>query len=160
MRVVIFCLVAIVLLAGLVLAIGYSLPATREGRAETVIAASPSRILDVLDSVETQPEWRADIRSVTRIPDGWTEVNQRGETITFTPEEMTESAVRLRFRSDAGYSGHWHATLTPVAEGTRISVTESATIPSPVGRIMARLFFDPEAFAEAYLAALKSRSED
>jgi hypothetical protein len=38
--------------------------------------------------------------------------------------------------------------------GTHIFVTEQATTPAPIGRIMSRLFFDPKAFAHAYLDAL------
>jgi len=38
-------------------------------------------------------------------------------------------------------------------------VVERAEVPSPPGRILARIFFDPDAFATDYLAALKARSE-
>ncbi|MGL5012167.1 MAG: hypothetical protein ACRC6I_20055, partial [Paracoccaceae bacterium] len=115
--------------------------------------------LAVLQDVEAQPDWRADVKSVTRSATGWVEVTSRGETITFTTEEMTTTRIRLRFTSDAGYSGHWHALLEPVPDGTRITAIESASIPSPLGRIIARLLFDPKAFAETYLAALKARAE-
>jgi hypothetical protein len=66
----------------------------------------------------------------------------------------------LRFTSDAGYSGDWQALLEPVSGGTRIEVIERATVPSPLGRIMARLLFDPTEFATTYLAKLKARVEE
>lgn len=72
---------------------------------------------------------------------------------------MGPDRIRLSFRSDAGYSGAWEAVLTPVAEGTRIAVVERATVPSPLGRIIARAMFDPTEFATMYLAALKARVE-
>jgi hypothetical protein len=53
----------------------------------------------------------------------------------------------------------WEAVLTPEGESTRIAVLERATVPSPLGRVLARLFFDPEEFATTYLAALKARVE-
>ncbi len=158
MRILIWSLCVLALLAGLVLLTGGLLPATREGHAETVIAASPERLLAVIADVEAQPEWR-DVGSVTRTSDGWFEVTARGERISFFAEEMTTARVRLRFSSDAGYSGEWHALLQPAAEGTRITVVERATVPSPLGRIIARLLFDPTAFANGYLAALKARVE-
>ena len=159
MRIVIWGFVALLLLAGLVVLVGWLLPATREGRAEVVIAAPPARIVAVIADVEAQAEWREGIAAVERTAEGWVEVTARGERITFVAEEMGEARIRLRFASDARYSGSWEAVLVPEGEGTRMSVVEQAEVPSPVGRIMARLFFDPEAFATTYLVALKSRVE-
>lgn len=158
MRILILSLAVLLLLVALVFLIGWLLPATREGRAETVIAAPPDRVLAVIADVEAQPEWR-EVGSVTRTAEGWEEVTPRGERIAFVAEEMTETRFRLRFASDAGYTGAWEALLEPVAEGTRIAVVERATVPSPLGRIIARLMFDPGAFATTYLAALKARVE-
>jgi carbon monoxide dehydrogenase subunit G len=159
MRFLIWVGAALFLLAGLVFLLGWLLPATREGRAEVVIAAPPAQIVKVIADVEAQVAWREGISSVERSADGWVEVTARGERISFVTEEMGEARIRLRFASDAGYSGSWEAVLTPEAEGTRIAVVERAEIPSPLGRILARLFFDPEAFATTYLAALKARVE-
>ncbi len=158
MRILVLSLAGLALLAGLVFLIGALLPATREGHAATTIAAPPERVLAVIADVEAQPEWR-DVRSVARTPEGWVEVTPRGERIAFLAEEMSVAQIRLRFSSEAGYSGEWHAVLGPAAGGTRIGVIERATVPSPLGRILARLMFDPEAFAIGYLAALKARVE-
>jgi hypothetical protein len=158
MRTLILCLAAVALMATLALLVGWRLPATREGRAETVIAAPPDRVLAAIADVEAQPEWR-DVAAVTRTADGWVEVTRRGEQIAFVVEEMNGARVRFRFSSDAGYIGDWQALLESTAGGTRVEVVERATTPSPLGRIMARLMFDPTAFAAAYLAALKARVE-
>lgn len=160
MRVLIWTSFALLLLAGLVVLVGWLLPATREGRAEAVIAAPPARIVAVIADVEAQPDWREGIAAVERTAEGWVEVTARGERISFVTEEMGAARVRLRFLSDAGYSGTWEAVLAPADEGTRIAVVERAVVPSPLGRILARLFFDPEAFATRYLAALKTRAEE
>jgi hypothetical protein len=159
MRILICSLAAVALLVAVVLVIGWLLPETREGRAETTITAPPDLVLAVIADVETQSEWR-DLGRVTRTETGWVEVTARGERIDFVADEMTVDRIRLRFTSDAGYSGEWQARLEPVSGGTRIAVVERATVPSPLGRVLARLMFDPTAFATAYLAALKSRVED
>lgn len=159
MRIVIWSGAGLLLLAGLVVAVGLALPAVREGRAEVVIAAAPARILAVIADVEAQTEWRQGILAVERTAEGWVEVTARGERISFVAEVMGEARIRLRFASDAGYSGVWEAELSPDAGGTRIAVVERAEIPSLPGRILARLFFDPEAFATMYLAALRARVE-
>ncbi len=158
MRIIILVLASLALLAALVFLIGWLLPATREGRAETTIAATPDRVLAVIMDVEAQPDWR-NIGPVARTEDGWVEVTQRGERIVFVAEEMTPALIRLRFTSDAGYTGEWQAVMEPVADGTRIAVIERATVPSPFGRIIARLAFDPTEFATSYLAELKARTE-
>jgi hypothetical protein len=158
MRILILILAALTLLAALVVLIGWLLPATREGRAETVIGAPPDRILAVIADVEAQPDWR-EVGQVTRTADGWEEVTSRGERIAFVAEEMSPARISLRFTSDAGYTGEWEAVLEPVAAGTRIAVVERATVPSPIGRILSRVMFDPGAFATIYLAALKARVE-
>ena len=159
MRIVVWIGVILLLLAGLVFLLGWALPATREGRAEVVIAAAPARIVAVIADVEAQTGWRQGITAIERTAEGWVEVTARGERISFVTEEMGEARIRLRFASDAGYSGVWEAVLTPETGGTRIAVVERAEIPSPLGRILARLFFDPEEFATMYLAALKARVE-
>ena len=158
MRILVLFLGAIALLMGLVLSAGLQLPATREGRAQTVIAASPVQILAVIADVESQPEWRA-VKSVTKTGSGWIEAPMRGEQVIFVAEEMTATRVRLRFTSAAGLSGAWEAVMEKVPGGTRIRIVERTTSPSPISRILARLFFDPTSFAEEYLAALKTRVE-
>lgn len=158
MRIFVLSLATIALLAALVLLAGWLLPATREGRADLVIAAPADRILAVIADVEAQPDWR-DVSAVTRTQDGWIEITARGERILFVAEEMTPERISLRFTSDAGYSGTWRAVLEPVANGTRIAVVEAATVSSPLGRILSRLMFDPTEFATAYLEALKMRVE-
>jgi hypothetical protein len=159
MRLMFLFLAAVALLVALVLLVGWLLPQTREGRAEATIAAPPDLVLAVIEDVETQPEWR-DVGSVTRTETGWSEVTARGERIDFVAEEMSVDRIALRFTSDAGYSGEWQALLAPVSGGTRIAVVERATTTSPLGRIVARLMFDPTEFATTYLAKLKARVED
>jgi hypothetical protein len=159
MRIAIRVFASLIFVTVLLGLIGWFLPATREGRAETVIAATPTRVLAVIADVESQPNWREGVASVTRSAEGWIEITGRGEEISFTPVVMSERHIHLRFASDAGYAGEWLADLTPVDGGTRIAVVERATIPSPFGRLLARAFFDPGDFATTYLSALKARSE-
>lgn len=158
MRILILFLATVLVLLAVVLLVGWLLPETREGRAETTIKAPPELVLAVIADVEAQPEWR-EVGTVTRTETGWFEMTPRGERIDFVAEEMSVNRIRLRFTSDAGYFGEWHARLEPVSGGTRIAVVERATVPSPFARIIARLLFDPTAFSSAYLASLKDRVE-
>jgi hypothetical protein len=159
LRILLWGLVGLACLIGTAFLAGWLLPATREGRATALIAASAERILAVIKDVEAQPQWRKGLSSVVRQGDGWVETTSRGERITFTPVDMTTARIHLRFVSDAGDTGTWLAVLTPDGGATRMDVSESATVDAPLRRLIARLAFDPEAFATDYLAALKARSE-
>jgi hypothetical protein len=159
MRILLLLLAILVVLPAALWAVGSLLPAVREGQAETTIDSPPDRVLAVIAAVEEQPRWRSGVAAVERTADGWTEVTERGERIAFVPDEMTEARIRLRFTSDAGYSGSWEAVLAPDGPGTRIVATERAEVHSPLRRLVARLVFDPEAFATTYLRELKSESE-
>lgn len=58
MRIAIRVFASLIFVTVLLGLIGWFLPATREGRAETVIAATPTRVLAVIADVESQPNWR------------------------------------------------------------------------------------------------------
>lgn len=135
------------------------IPATREGGASIEIQALPEQIVDVLRDVEGQKSWRKDIKVVRLMDDGWLEINDRGEEIRFRWVSLTLERAELAFSSQVGYSGTWVATLSPIAGGTRMEVVERATIPNPIFRLIARLFFDPAAFSQSFLGQLKARVE-
>jgi hypothetical protein len=140
---------------------GALLPATRSASAEALLDAPPERVRALILDIERQPAWRTGIARVERRAEGWTETTARGETIRFAPEPAAEGEIRLRFASDRGYSGRWTGQLAPAPGGrTRLSVTEEATVPAPLTRLLARLFFDPEAYARQYLAELAAALEE
>lgn len=146
-------------LGGAVYLAGWLLSPVCEGRATVLISTPPEKVLSVIADVVAQPDWREDVSRVVRSEDGWDEITTRGETIRFVVERMDAARVSLRFTSDAGYGGTWEAVLSTEADGTRVDVMERVEIPSPIGRLVSRLMFDPEEFANTYLARLKARSE-
>ncbi len=140
----------IVGVAAVVLALGVwavTLPATRSGSATIDIAASPSSIVAIIENVELQTEWRADIVSVDRDEGSWTEMTKSGETTRFQWLERSEDRLSLQFSSNAGYSGEWHAVIAPTAAGATVHVNEQATIRDRLRRVMAHMFFDPSKFS-------------
>lgn len=143
-------------LAALIVVVGLLLPATRTGQVDRVVEATPAQLKAVILDKASQPSWRPDLAKVeVQSATTWTETTQRGEVITFELTAQTEQILQMRFKSSYGYHGQWEGRLVPTPSGgTHIFVTEQATTPSPIGRIMSRLFFDPKAFAQAYLDAL------
>lgn len=135
---------------------GYMLVATREGTATRTFDAPLELVRRTILDIDSQSAWRARVLAIERDPsDGWTEITADGERITFRPLEDTDTRIVLEFASNRGYTGRWDANISAVPTGgTMLHVREQATTPSPVARILSRLFFDPEAFAANYLDEL------
>ncbi|WP_019955683.1 hypothetical protein [Yoonia vestfoldensis] len=157
------CLIA---LGATAIAVGAFLPATRDGTAMRSFDAAPDLVRSVIRDIDSQPAWRAKVAAIAPGPDGrWTEVTTDGERITFQIVEDSATTIALSFESTRGYIGRWAADLTAAGtDRTLLTVTEQATTPSPIGRILSRLFFDPVAFAATYLdelgAEVARRSSD
>lgn len=158
MKLALILLSILVLVAASVAASGYLLPATRQGVSERSFEAPPHVVRAIILDVESQPRWRSGIAAVEPGPTGsgrWTEIKDDGERIAFRVAENRDDAIALGFESTRGYVGSWRARIAASPSGgTELAVTEEAVTPSPLGRILSRLFFDPEAFASRYLDEL------
>lgn len=100
--------------------------------------------------VESQPKWRKGLASVQRTNEssGWVEKTQQGEEIMFNLIDANDRSVSMSFVSDRGYSGKWSAELVQQSSTrTNITVKEEVTVESPIGRVISRMFFNPEGFA-------------
>ena len=156
MKAVALIIAGLTCLAGLIILAGFLLPATRTGQVDRVVNVPPTQLTSVILDRASQSKWRPDlakveIESATR----WTETTTRGEVIRFELTRQDARLIQMRFEGGYGYQGQWEGRLVPTASGgTHIFVTEQVTTPSPFGRILARLFFNPEAFAYNYLDAL------
>lgn len=156
MKSALLLIVALIALATSVVASGYLLPASRQGGATRGFEAPPHVVRAIILDVESQPGWRSELVAVEPGPAGtWTEIKPDGERIAFRVIERHDDAIGLGFESTRGYSGRWSARLAATSTGgTELTVTEEAVTQSPLGRILSRLFFDPEAFASRYLDEL------
>jgi hypothetical protein len=153
-----------VVFVGLVLATvlgGAALPATRQGAVTRSLDAEPGLVRRTMLDAASQPTWRATVAAVEHpTAEGWTELTHDGERVSFRVLQNTGEALHLTFESSRGYVGRFTATFVRTASGgTTLTVQEEATTPSPFGRIASRLFFDPEAFAAAYLDELAREVE-
>jgi hypothetical protein len=151
-------IIAVIFLVALVaLALtGYMLPATREGTATRTFDAPSDLVRRTILDIDSQPSWRARVVAIDRSSDdGWTEVAADGERVAFRLLDDVDTKITLEFASSRGYTGRWDADIAAnPTGGTTLNVREQATTPSPIGRILSRLFFDPEAFAATYLDEL------
>lgn len=147
-----------------VFAAGTVLPLNHEVTRGVTVAASPQAVWAVVANLPGQPRWRPELLRVERVEtspprDLWREVSRNGETLLLETTTVAPPNQLVRTVADpaAPFSGSWEIRLEPVAEGTRISVTERASIPNPVFRVAARLFHDQGATADLYLADLATQ---
>lgn len=147
---------AVTAVSGVLLA-GLLTPATRSGVHEAVVAAPVDAVRHAILDVQSQPAWRRDVTAVDVDADSrrWTERTRAGETVRFERVDAGPHRIVLRFDSSRGYAGEWTGELEATPDGgTRIRVRESATVPNPIARLVARIAFDPEAFARQWATEL------
>jgi hypothetical protein len=158
LKLVSYIIVAVLVLVGLTLAWGSSLPTEVTARREAALPAPVNRVFALVTDVGRQGNWRSDVGAVAVAPDRrtWTETTKRGITIAFEEVERVESALYvIRFSSPQGFTGEWRGTFSSAAQGTSVIFTETITTPGLIGRVLARLFAPPGAHIDLYLADLK-----
>jgi Polyketide cyclase / dehydrase and lipid transport len=164
MKTLLFALLGLVSLAALLGVIGSLLPATRNASAQREIAAPPAHVWSLLVAVDRQPSWRAELASVQVLDatpgrERWIEHPKQGPAIHFSTESQSAgTAWSLTFSGPA--EGRWTGRLEHVSDNrTRILIEESATVANPWARLLAHLFFDPQAFVDTYLDQLSTAAE-
>jgi hypothetical protein len=164
MKWLLVALLAIGVLAVVVVTVGAMLPVKHVASRSDVFAGTPETIWRLITDVDRFPAWRADVKSVTRLPDRdgkvhWAEETTSGR-ITFAAEHMEPPrllVVRIA-DPDLPFGGTWTYELTPAAGGTRMTITENGEIYNPLFRFMARFVFGYDATMASYVAALQKRT--
>jgi hypothetical protein len=149
-------LLLLVVVPGLLWFVARALPDTTHHAAERVLSTDVATLRQVLDAVEDQPRWRRALARVEVSGNAWTETDARGRVLRFRWTEQSDDRYRLVFEDDRGLQGTWTATWSPTNEGLRVRVEESITLRHPWSRLMARAFFDPDAFLAAWFDDLEA----
>jgi hypothetical protein len=164
MKIILIGLAAVGGLVVLVGVIGRFLPATRTASAQREVGAASSRVWAVMTDLAGQPAWRPDLEAV-RVLDAaegaerWVEQPRRGPAIEFRTTRKRAGA-EWEFVFSGPAEGRWAGRLEPLSAGrTRVVVEEAVTVTNPWKRVPARLFFNPQAMAEGYLAQLAAAAE-
>jgi hypothetical protein len=116
-----------------------------------------------LTDIEAFPTWRGDLKSVRRLPDrdgktAWVEEGRSGK-ITFVFDRMDAPHALVSRIADPSlpFGGTWTCGITPVADGSRLTITEAGEIYNPLFRFMARFVFGYDGSINAYLSALEKK---
>lgn len=159
MKIALMILLALIVLVGCIGLFGGMLPPTRTATAQRDIVAPPAKVWIVLTDLHRQSEWRPDLEAIevmdpTVGKERWREKPRHGPAMEFqTTSQVPGVSWEMKFSGSV--EGRWSGRLKEVPEGgTRIEVEETVTVANPWKRLLARLFFDPQAIAEEYLANL------
>lgn len=137
----------IVVLALLVLALGYSIPAHHQLTRTIDLKQTPEAIFAALADVQKMPEWNHNMEKVEMLPpiDGKEATKQTfngGMTMTIVTAESSPPTHLVRAMGDASgpMIGSWTYEISPATDGSHVMLTEEATFRNPIFRLMVKIF--------------------
>lgn len=165
-RIALYGLAGLALLAVVPWGVGLLLPAEHTASVSREVGGTPEQVWSVLTDPAGYPEWRSNVRSVDLMSgDGdvrmWREETREG-AVTYR-RVAAEPPGRLVVEiadDDLPYGGQWTYELEPLAEGTRVTITEDGVVHNPLFRFFSRFVFGHDATARAFLEALHTRMQE
>jgi hypothetical protein len=164
MRWILWIGAAIVLVAILVVVIGYSLPKAHSVSRSTTIALPPDAVYALLADVDRYQTWRPGVKSLQRHADrdgkpAWTE-EAGGMKIPLYFERMERPSVLVSRIADPSlpFGGTWTYRIEPAPDGSTITITEDGEVYNPFFRFMSRFVFGHTATLDEFLKNLESRA--
>jgi uncharacterized protein YndB with AHSA1/START domain len=139
-------LILVILLAGIAFAIGYALPAHHSLTRIVVLKQTPDSIFAALADLPNMPSWNRGVKKIEMLPpiDGKEASRQTMDgnmvmTVITSESSPPNHLVRTIGDNTAPFSGSWTYEITPAADGTQVILTESATVPNPIFRLMVKV---------------------
>ena len=166
MKLILRILLVIVVLIGLIFALGAALPKTHTASVRTVINAPAESVYAVIADVERATAWRSGLKRVEvleRDPLLWRETADWGD-ITFVRDEAvapTRIVARIADESQ-GFGGTWtyEIAASPAQGGSTVTITENGTVSNPLFRFMSKFVFGHYRSLETYARDLAKRLRD
>lgn len=157
-KLTLWALLAVVGATALAAVIGMFLEPSHVASRQAVLARPPDEVWQVITRFDRTPQWRTNV-DVVEIESGdpirFVEVGPQGPIpMEVTEQERPHRLVLMVADPSLPFSGSWTFELEPEGGGTRLTVTERASIDNPLYRFAARVFMDPAATAETYLVDL------
>ena len=149
--------------AAVAAAIGTRLSRLHQASGARLLAAREDVLWRALTDVEAFPTWRGDLKRVQRLPDrdgrtAWIEEGRSGKiTLVFERMDAPHVLVSRVADPDLPFGGTWSFEITPLPNGSLLTITEAGEIYNPLLRFMARFFFGYDSSINSYLSALEKR---
>ena len=160
MRIVIGIVVGLVLIVGIVYAVGLLLPREHRAVSRITLHQSPDQVWPVVRDLSSLVGTWSDLKSASRLPDQagkevWQQ-NAGGFPLKLIIEEAappTRLVTRIDAAADATFGGVWTYEISPAGGGARITVTEEGYVNNPLFRTMMKAM-GVHKTADGYLIAL------
>ena len=167
MKILMIVLGAVLGLVALVALVGLFLPREHRVLRSIVLHQPPESVWVVVRDFGALPGWWSEVKSVERLPDEGGKERWRQNVGGFDmPLEIAEEqaprrlVTRILAAEDAAFGGRWIYEIEPMAEGSRLTVTEDGWIGNVLFRTMAQVT-GLDTTIKQYLTALgKKLGED
>ena len=136
--------VLLVVLIAIALAIGYALPAQHNLTRSIVLKQTPENVFAALADLPNMPSWNHGMKKVEMLApvDGKEASRQTLDgnmVMTVVTTESVPPNRLVRTIATGPFSGSWTYGIRPTADGSEVSLTEEATLPNPVFRLMCQI---------------------
>lgn len=140
-------LLLLALLVGSAWVIGYTTPAHHVLTRTITVKQTPENIFSLLADLPNMPSWYRGVKKVEMLPptDGKETSLQTMDgdmvmTVVTSESSPPNHLVRTIGDNKAPFSGSWIYEITSTPDGTKVSLTEDATVPNPLFRFMMKIF--------------------
>ncbi len=147
-----------------VLVAGLLLPEEHHASRTLLTKQSPQAIWDAINDHANEQTWRSDVQSVTSLGERngkpvWREDYKDGNKVTLMTTESKPPTRIVRELTDleGPFSGRWEIDIAPIAEGSKVRVTEIGKVSNPFFRFVSKYIIGHTTFMERYLKGLAGK---
>lgn len=160
MKWILLALGILVGLGVLVAILGTLIPREHVASRTVRLSRPPEEVWKAITDFAAHPSWRADLKTMERLPDRdghavWREVRRTGPMTLELVESQPPSRLVTRIADrNLPFGGSWTYEIRGSEGGSLVTISENGEIYNPVFRLMARYVFGYHATMDAYLTAL------
>ncbi len=155
--------VLVALILGVLVA-GLLLPEEHHASRTLVTKQTPQAIWEAINDHANEPAWRTDVQNVTSLGERngkpvWQENYKDGNKVTLITTESKPPTRMVRELTDleGPFSGRWEIDVTPMPEGSRVTITEIGKVSNPFFRFVSKYVIGHTTFMERYLTGLAGK---
>jgi hypothetical protein len=164
MRWVFGILIALAIIAVLIAAICNSLPKKHQASRTVRLPLPPDPLYSLLADVDRYPAWRPGVTALNRLADrnglpAWVE-SAGSDRIPLAFERMERPSLLITRITDPTlpFGGTWTYRISPVADGSELTIVEDGEVYNPIFRFMARFVFGHTATMDKFLGDLRAKA--
>ena len=163
-RVAFWIVSGIVVIAALIVVIGWRLPKEHSASRTTRVNMPPDALYALLVDIDHYRSWRSDVTRLERLPDrdghpAWVEATGNARIAMYF-ERMERPSLLVGRIADPTlpFGGTWTYRIAPWGAGSELTIMEDGVVYNPVFRFMSRFVFGYYGTMDAFIANLHQRA--